>query len=169
MTERAHHLDTVRFVTCKSADSVRTGDRRDQKPSRICTGLNTIICSMTEQTLRASLTLFAHAYADRPRLAVLRLLERRLNISQRELSAAKGLSLGRTHFVQHAVRDKGLVMAENLRRSDRKLTYAFVVNASGLRDKVQLTQAFLVRMEAQFEQLHLTTATLKGDVCEAGA
>ena len=67
-----------------------------------------------------------HGDLEGARLAVLRLLEQRPDCSQRDLSQALGLSLGKTHYVLHALLDKGLVKARNFRRSDRKLAYAYV-------------------------------------------
>ena len=105
--------------------------------------------------------------AEAARLAVLRLLEQRPEMSQRELSEALGLSLGKAHYVLHSLLDKGLVKAGNFRRSDNKLAYAYVLTPSGLREKVRLTRAFLSRKEAEFEQLRRTIDTLKSELTEA--
>jgi len=95
---------------------------------------------------------------------VLRLLEQRPEMSQRELSDALGLSLGRTHFVLHALLDKGLVKARNFRRSGNKLAYAYVLTPSGMREKLRLTRAFLSRKEAEFEAMRQMIATLRGEL-----
>jgi EPS-associated MarR family transcriptional regulator len=108
---------------------------------------------MTEHTVPAAATTFAHGDAEGAGLAVLRLLEQRPEMSQRELSDALGLSLGRTHFVLHALLDKGLVKARNFRRSGNKLAYAYVLTPSGMREKLRLTRAFLSRKEAEFEAM----------------
>jgi EPS-associated MarR family transcriptional regulator len=105
--------------------------------------------------------------AEAARLAVLRLLEQRPEMSQRELSEALGLSLGKAHYVLHSLLDKGLVKAGNFRRSDNKLAYAYVLTPSGLREKVRLTRAFLSRKEAEFEQLRQTIASLRDELADA--
>ena len=89
-------------------------------------------------------------------------------MSQRELSGALGLSLGRTHYVLHALLDKGLVKARNVRRSDNKLAYAYFLTPTGMREKIRLTRAFLSRKEAEFKQLRRTIAVLKGELVEGG-
>jgi len=104
--------------------------------------------------------------AEAARLAVLRLLEQRPDMSQRELSEALGLSLGKTHYVLHSLLDRGLVKAGNFRRSDNKLAYAYVLTPSGLREKLRLTRAFLSRKEAEFEQLRHTIAALKSELVD---
>jgi EPS-associated MarR family transcriptional regulator len=106
----------------------------------------------------------AHGDAEAARLAVLRLLERRPDMSQRDLSQALGLSLGKAHYVLHSLLDKGLVKAGNFRRSDNKLAYAYVLTPSGMREKLRMTRAFLARKEREFEQLRRTIAALKGEL-----
>jgi EPS-associated MarR family transcriptional regulator len=98
------------------------------------------------------------------RLAVLRLLSDRPTLSQRELSAALGLSLGKTHYVLHALLDKGLVKVRNFRRSDRKLAYSYLLTPAGLKEKMRLTGVFLVRKEAEFEALQQMIQTLRNEL-----
>jgi EPS-associated MarR family transcriptional regulator len=121
---------------------------------------------MVEQALPGLADSPAHGDTDAARLAVLRLLEQRPDMSQRELSESLGLSLGKTHYVLHALLDKGLVKASNFRRSDNKLAYAYVLTPSGMRAKLQLTRSFLSRKEAEFEQLRTTIAALKMELTE---
>jgi EPS-associated MarR family transcriptional regulator len=106
----------------------------------------------------------AHGDSEAARLAVLRLLASRPDLSQRELSLTLGLSLGKTHYVLHALLDKGLVKAGNFRRSDRKLAYAYVLTPTGLLEKLRLTQSFLARKEAEFIALSETIAALKSEL-----
>ena len=121
---------------------------------------------MVEQTDSLPPERPSHGDTEGARLAVLRLLQQRSDISQRELSSALGLSLGKTHYVLHALLDKGLVKAGNFRRSDNKLAYAYVLTPSGLREKIRLTRAFLSRKEAEFEQMRHLIATLKDELPE---
>jgi EPS-associated MarR family transcriptional regulator len=98
------------------------------------------------------------------RLAVLRLLAQHPELSQRQLSEQLGLSLGKTHYLLHALLDKGLVKVRNFRRSDRKLAYAYVLTPSGLRERVRMTRSFLARKEAEFETLQRTIAALRTEL-----
>lgn len=101
-------------------------------------------------------------------LAVLRLLAENPQISQRELSSRLGVSLGKTHFVVHALLDKGLVKVRNFQRSQRKLAYAYVLTPSGLRAKLRLTQRFLKRKEEEYEALERTIAQLRHELAQQG-
>jgi EPS-associated MarR family transcriptional regulator len=122
-----------------------------------------ITCSMFEHDALMQ----AHGDAEAAQLAVLRLLQRRPEMSQRELSEALGLSLGKTHYVLHSLLDLGLVKAGNFRHSGNKLAYAYVLTPSGLRERLRLTRAFLKRKEAEYEQLRRTIASLKGELVES--
>ena len=97
-------------------------------------------------------------------LGVLRLLADRPDLSQRQLSLALGLSLGKTHYVLHALLNKGLVKIENFKRNDNKLAYAYLLTPKGLRAKLSLTRSFLARKEAEFELLRTTIARLRQEV-----
>ncbi|MBX3644871.1 MAG: MarR family EPS-associated transcriptional regulator [Rubrivivax sp.] len=121
---------------------------------------------MNERTALAPGSL-APGDADAARLAVMRLLQERPELSQRELSAALGLSLGKAHYVLHSLLDKGLVKAGNFRRSDNKLAYAYVLTPTGMREKLRLTRSFLSRKEVEFEQLRRTIASLRDELGDA--
>ena len=97
-------------------------------------------------------------------LALLRVLAQNSELSQRELSRSLGLSLGKTHYVLHALLDKGLVKARNFTRSDNKLGYAYFLTPAGFSEKVRMTREFLARKEQEFEQLKTTIATLREEV-----
>lgn len=102
--------------------------------------------------------------ADAARLQVLRVLATQPTLSQRELSVELGLSLGKTHYLLHALLDRGLVKARDFRRSDRKLAYAYLLTPAGLREKLRLTRRFLARKEREFEQLQATIAALRDEL-----
>jgi EPS-associated MarR family transcriptional regulator len=119
---------------------------------------------MVEQAAPIDAGTPAHGDGEAARLAVLRLLQQRPEMSQRELSEALGLSLGKTHYVLHSLLDRGLVKAGNFRRSGNKLAYAYVLTPTGLREKLRLTRAFLSRKEAEFERLRHTIAALRSEL-----
>ena len=101
---------------------------------------------------------------DLPELELLRLLSEKPDLSQRELSRALGLSLGKTHYVLHALLDKGLVKVRNFKRNGNKLAYAYLLTPAGLKAKLSLTRRFLAHKESEFEQLQATIAALRAEV-----
>ncbi|MEO6746009.1 MAG: winged helix-turn-helix transcriptional regulator, partial [Caldimonas sp.] len=64
--------------------------------------------------------------ADAPELELLRLLEAHPEYSQRQMSNALGVSLGKAHYLLRALLDKGWVKAQNFNRSEHKSRYLYV-------------------------------------------
>ena len=119
---------------------------------------------MVEQAHQAPAILPEQPSEDISQLALLRLLNEQPELSQRELSQALGLSLGKTHYVLHALLDRGLVKVRNFRRNDNKLAYAYLLTPAGLGEKLSLTRQFLARKEAEFQQLQSAIAALRAEV-----
>ena len=119
---------------------------------------------MVELTSPATSTAMPHTVQEGARLAVLRLLASQPELSQRDLSRALGVSLGKTHYLLHALLDKGLLKAHNFRRSDNKVAYAYVLTPRGLSEKMRMTHAFLQRKEAEFDALRQTIAGLRNEI-----
>lgn len=98
------------------------------------------------------------------KLGALRVLALRPDLSQRQLSKELGLSLGKTHYVLHALVDKGLIKVRNFQRSDNKRAYAYLLTPAGLREKLRLTRHFLARKESEFDALRATISALRSEV-----
>jgi len=101
---------------------------------------------------------------------ILRLIEEQPAISQRELARVLGVSLGKTHYLLKALLGKGLVKANNFRRSDNKLAYAYLLTPGGIAAKLDLTRAFLWHKEAEYLAAREEIARLKmelGEVTQA--
>lgn len=82
---------------------------------------------------------------------ILRLIENQPELSQRGLAQALGVSLGKTHYLLKALLQKGLVKADNFRRSDNKVAYAYLLTPAGIAAKLELTRAFLRYKEGEYE------------------
>lgn len=106
----------------------------------------------------------AHGDVEAARLAILQRLSENPDMSQREISEQLGLSLGKTHYVLHALLDKGLLKIRNFKNSRRKSAYAYVLTPSGLTEKVRLTRRFLARKEAEFEVLQQVVSNLRREL-----
>lgn len=97
-------------------------------------------------------------------LKLLRVLEEHPEYSQRQLATALGISLGKTHYLLKALLGKGLVKAQNFRRSDHKLGYLYVLTPSGVNARLQLTRSFLARKEAEYEALREQISSLRDEL-----
>jgi EPS-associated MarR family transcriptional regulator len=106
---------------------------------------------------------------DEVRLAILRILDRRPEVSQRELARELGLSLGKTNYCLRALMARGWVKARNFRNNRNKLAYAYVLTPAGLRAKATATLSFLERKQREFEQLQAEIARLRREVAGQAA
>ncbi len=95
---------------------------------------------------------------------VLKALDANPNLSQRQLAAELGISVGKANYCIKALIDKGWVKARNFRNSDNKLAYAYVLTPNGIRRKSQLTIRFLERKRREFEALRREIAVLSAEL-----
>lgn len=86
-------------------------------------------------------------------LKVLRVLQCKPHINQRDLAAELGVSLGKTNFCLKALLDKGLVKMQSFKRSQNKLAYAYLLTPAGMAQKAELTAMFLRRKQQEFVEL----------------
>ncbi|MFT4620505.1 MAG: EPS-associated MarR family transcriptional regulator [Polaromonas sp.] len=95
---------------------------------------------------------------------VLRLLEDNPHVSQRELAAVVGISVGGAHYVLKALVEKGLVKAGNFASAQDKRRYAYVLTPKGIGQKAVLARRFLARKLREYEALQEEIERLRGDV-----
>jgi EPS-associated MarR family transcriptional regulator len=98
------------------------------------------------------------------RLQVLKLLEANPSLSQRQLAAELGVSLGKANYCLRALVEKGLVKLGNFSKNPNKRQYAYILTPAGLEEKTRITLAFLKRKEAEFEVIQREIEILKGDL-----
>jgi EPS-associated MarR family transcriptional regulator len=106
-------------------------------------------------------------------LQVLRLLEKNPQLTQRELAAELGVSLGKANYCVKALLAKGFLKLQNFRGSNNKLAYAYLLTPTGIAAKSSLAMSYLQvkmaeyeRLRAEIEQLQreTTVATPQGGV-----
>ena len=89
-----------------------------------------------------------------PRLRVLKALQEKPDITQRELAARLGVSLGQVNYCMKALIDKGHVKVGNFAASGNKLGYVYLLTPSGVAEKARLTAAFIERKLSEYKALH---------------
>ena len=94
----------------------------------------------------------------------LKLLEKNSHLSQRELSAELGVSLGKAHYVVKALIDMGWVKLDNFRRNNNKLGYAYLLTPKGIAEKAAITVRFLARKQVEYERLREEIEQLQTEV-----
>lgn len=90
---------------------------------------------------------------DEIHLQVLRTIEARPDLTQRQLSEELGVSLGKAHYCIKALIDKGLVKMGNFSHNQKKLEYAYLLTPRGMKSKAILTAHFLERKAAEYAVL----------------
>ena len=101
---------------------------------------------------------------DELRLRVLRALEANPELSQRQLAAELGVSLGGVNYALKALMERGFVKADNFRKSGNKVAYLYVLTPRGVAEKTSLATAFLGRKLEEYEVLRQEIEALKGEV-----
>jgi EPS-associated MarR family transcriptional regulator len=92
---------------------------------------------------------------------VLRLLDSKPEVSQREVASSLGMSLGKVNYCLRALVSKGFVKAENYRKSTNKLAYFYMLTPSGIAAKADLTRRFLAYKMREYEVLRAEIEQLK--------
>jgi len=98
------------------------------------------------------------------RLQVLKLLQANPSLSQRQLAAEMGVSLGKANYCLRALVEKGLVKLGKFSKNPNKRQYAYVLTPAGLEEKTRIALAFLRHKEAEFEAIKQEIEMLKGDL-----
>lgn len=96
--------------------------------------------------------------------ALLRQLETKTDINQRDLAKRLGVSVGKINYCMRAVIDRGWVKVNNFRRADNKLAYVYLLTPIGVHAKMRLARRFLAVKEAKFGQLQDEIKSLREEV-----
>ena len=101
---------------------------------------------------------------DELRLRVLRALQTNPELSQRQLAAELGASLGGVNYALRALIERGFVKVDNFRKSGSKVAYLYVLTPKGIAEKSSLAAAFLGRKLEEYEVLRQEIEALRGEV-----
>ena len=80
---------------------------------------------------------------DEYRYKILKMIEVKPNITQRELARELGVRLGGANFCLKALIEKGLLKATNFKNSQNKLAYMYLLTTHGVEEKSNITIRFL--------------------------
>ena len=94
----------------------------------------------------------------------MRLIEKEPLLTQRELARRLGVSLGGINYCIRALIDKGWVKADNFRKNDNKLSYAYLLTPAGVKKKSTLTAQFLRRKLREYENLKIEIELLRTEL-----
>ncbi len=100
---------------------------------------------------------------------VLRILEVKPDVTQREIAQKLGISTSGLNYALNALIDKGWVKVHNFSESNNKLGYAYLLTPSGIAEKVSLTSRFLQRKLQEYEEMKAEIESLRSELdCQDG-
>ncbi len=101
---------------------------------------------------------------DETRYRLLKLLEARPELNQRELANEMDVSLGKANYCLRALMEKGLVKAKNFQASNNKRAYAYYLTPKGVQEKAHVTARFLKSKMAEYRELNEEIRRLKQEI-----
>lgn len=98
---------------------------------------------------------------------LLKILEENPDVTQRELAAKLGVSLGKANYCLRALVGRGWVKAVNFRRNPDKLGYAYLLTPKGIEEKARIAVSFLRQKLHEFDLLKAEIERLTVDVADS--
>ena len=86
-------------------------------------------------------------------LDILRKLQKKPQLSQRELAKELGFSLGKLNYCLKELQKKGLIKIQNFKKNPNKLNYLYVITPKGISEKTKLTINFMKRKMVEYDEL----------------
>lgn len=102
-------------------------------------------------------------HAEDLHFRVLKLIQEKPDMSERELAQRLGVSNGKLHYCMKALIDKGLIKLGNFANSSHHLGYAYLLTPAGISKKASMTSNFLKRKMAEYEALKAEIAALQAE------
>jgi len=90
-------------------------------------------------------------------------------ISQRDLAARLGVSLGKINFLLRALIEKGLIKTRNFKNSQHKRVYLYQLTSKGLEEKTRMTYRFLKRKMREYEEIKVEIEKLQERLADSEA
>ena len=94
---------------------------------------------------------------------VLRILQDRPDVTQREIAQLLGVSTSGLNYCLNALIDKGWVKVHNFSESKNKFGYVYLLTPNGIAEKADLTGRFLQRKLLEYEALRAEIESLSDE------
>lgn len=86
-------------------------------------------------------------------LNLLRKINKRPQVSQRDLAKELGFSTGKLNYCLKSLINKGLVKIQSFRKNPNKFNYLYVITPKGIAEKTKLTINFMKLKMEEYDQL----------------
>lgn len=101
------------------------------------------------------------------RFRLLRALERHQIASQRDLSRALGLSLGKTNYCVRQLMARGLVESRSLTRGHPNRRFEYRITTAGIAEKARIAHRFLEQKRAEHDELTREIREIQDEIATA--
>ena len=92
---------------------------------------------------------------------ILKSLELDSRPTQRQLSNDLGVSLGKVNYCLKSLIEKGFIKVNNVRNSNNKIQYSYLLNSKGIEEKAKLTLDFIRIKTQEYDTLKQEIESLK--------
>lgn len=103
---------------------------------------------------------------DETRYRLLRLLSEDPSLSQRDLAAEIGVSVGKVNYCLKALLEKGYIKVSNFKNNRNKAAYLYQLTPAGISAKARAANSFLKRKQKEYEQLSEEIKLLQKEASE---
>lgn len=103
-------------------------------------------------------------FREDARYRIMSLLRDQPNLTQRQIAAALGLSLGGVNCCLRGLIEKGQVKFQNVLNAPEKIRYAYLLTPDGFAEKARLTARFLARRMREYEALKAEIELLEAEI-----
>jgi EPS-associated MarR family transcriptional regulator len=100
---------------------------------------------------------------------VMRLLQDRPDLTQRELAERLGVSVGGLNYCLRALIAKGWVKMQNFSHSKNKFGYVYTLTPGGIAQRAALTTSFLKRKMDEYDALKAEISSLQMEAEGSGS
>lgn len=83
--------------------------------------------------------------------------------NQKTLADELGYSVGKINYLLNALIEKGLIKVENFATSKNKKNYKYLLTQEGIKEKIALTEKFIIRKKAEYNELQRELENSKND------
>jgi len=94
---------------------------------------------------------------------LLKLIEAKPDLSQREIAEEMGVSLGKTNYCLKALIDKGFIKLQNFYKNNKKSAYIYLLTPKGIEEKAEVTYRFLQRKINEYEKIKVEITNLQNE------
>jgi len=102
-------------------------------------------------------------------LELLEIITGNPQISQRDLAAQLGVSLGKINFLLRALIEEGFIKTQNVKNSQHRRVYLYQLTQRGLEEKTLITYRFLKRKMREYEEIKVEIKKLQEKLADSHA